>query len=75
MSNSLTKAEDIPVLKADLEWRYCPSDKPIKGNINLMKGTQIYHLPKGQFYDRTNPEACFKDEFEAEQNGFRKSER
>lgn len=65
--------EDVKVLKADLEWRYCPSDKPIKGNINQFKNTKIYHLPASAVYKRTNPEACFTNTQEAEEAGFRES--
>ncbi|MCX7746035.1 MAG: thermonuclease family protein [Clostridia bacterium] len=46
----------------------------IKGNINS-KGEKIYHLPGGQFYDRTVPEAWFKTEEEARAAGFRRSQR
>lgn len=61
------------VLKGNLEWRSCPSDKPIKGNINSFKGTKIYHKPEGAFYNRTNPEVCFSSIAEAESRGFRPS--
>ncbi len=61
------------VLKGDLEWRSCPADKPIKGNLNSFKNTKIYHKPDGAFYNRTNPEACFSSTAEAEAKGFRAS--
>jgi hypothetical protein len=63
------------VLKGDLEWRYCPEDKPIKGNVNFLKNTKIYHLPSGAMYKRTNPEVCFDTKETAVENGFRASER
>lgn len=44
----------------------------IKGNINS-KGEKIYHLPGGQFYNKTIPEAWFKTEKEASDAGFRRS--
>lgn len=46
----------------------------IKGNINS-RGEKIYHMPKGMYYDRTNPEECFDTEKEAVAAGFRKSQR
>ncbi len=68
------KSEEA-VLKGNLEWRICPADKPIKGNVNYFKDTKIYHEPKGGFYERTNPETCFSTPEEAEAKGFRKSTR
>ena len=44
----------------------------IKGNINS-KNEKIYHLPGGAFYDKTNPEAWFKTESEAQAAGYRPS--
>lgn len=65
--------EEEVILDAGVEWRMCPQDKPIKGNVNFVKNTKIYHLPEGNFYKRTNPEACFSSVQEAENAGFRKS--
>jgi hypothetical protein len=65
--------KDSLVLQGGLEWRICPKDKPIKGNINNLKNTKIYHLPDASAYKRTNPENCFETETEAIQAGFRKS--
>ena len=48
----------------------CPPDAPIKGNQS-----GIYHVPGGQFYDRTNPEECFASEEDAQAAGYRKSQR
>lgn len=56
------------------EWN-CPRTHPIKGNINLRKGTMIYHLPGGAFYDKTKPEKCYATEEDARADGFRKSKR
>lgn len=65
--------KDNLILQGGLEWRICPKDKPIKGNINNLKNTKIYHLPDASAYKRTNPENCFKTEIEAIEAGFRKS--
>lgn len=46
----------------------------IKGNISS-KGEKIYHVPGGAYYDRTNPEAWFNTEEEAQAAGYRKSKR
>ncbi|KZL89167.1 thermonuclease family protein [Clostridium magnum] len=46
----------------------------IKGNINS-KGEKIYHVPGGQFYDKTVPEQWFNTEAEAQAAGYRKSKR
>lgn len=52
----------------------------IKGNISYETGERIYHVPGGEFYDRTvvNPlfgERWFCTEAEAIANGWRKSKR
>ena len=47
-------------------------DCAIKGNINR-EGDKIYHMPGGASYERTNPEAMFCSEAEAEAAGFRKA--
>lgn len=46
----------------------------IKGNINR-EGERIYHMPGDPFYARTNPEAMFCSEAEAEAAGFRRAGR
>ena len=46
----------------------------IKGNINS-SGEKIYHMPDGQHYENTKPEAWFKTESEAKAAGFRPSKR
>ena len=48
----------------------CPPDQPIKGNQS-----GIYHVPGGQYYDRTNPEECFASEADAQAAGYRASKR
>lgn len=44
----------------------------IKGNINS-KGEKIYHMPGDSYYDKTNPEAWFNTEEEAQAAGYRRS--
>lgn len=56
------------------EWN-CPDTHPIKGNINVQKGTMIFHLPGGAYYTRTKPEKCYATEQDAIADGFRKSKR
>jgi len=56
-----------------------PAGCDIKGNVND-KGERIYHLPGGQFYDKTNIDPSRGDRWfcspaEAEANGFRRSKR
>lgn len=56
------------------------SDCNIKGNISYNTGEKIYHLPEDQFYDVTEideskGEKWFCSEEEAEEAGFRRSER
>ncbi|KAB2952023.1 nuclease [Heliorestis acidaminivorans] len=51
-----------------------PNGETIKGNINS-KGEKIYHVPGGQFYEKTVPEAWFFTEEEARSAGFRASKR
>jgi micrococcal nuclease len=50
------------------------NDCVIKGNINS-NGEKIYHVPSGQYYERTKAEKIFCTEKEAIQAGFRKSKR
>lgn len=46
----------------------------IRGNINRA-GERIYHMPGDPFYNRTNPEAVFCTEAEAQAAGFRRAGR
>ncbi|MGP4079717.1 thermonuclease family protein [Pseudalkalibacillus sp. R45] len=46
----------------------------IKGNINS-SGEKIYHMPDGQYYQITKPEEMFCSEEEAQEAGFRPSQR
>ena len=50
------------------------SNPTIKGNINS-KGEKIYHISSGQYYKITKAEEMFCTEKEAQDAGFRKSER
>jgi hypothetical protein len=49
----------------------CPAWAPIKGNASSM----IYHVPRGAYYNKTKPEACFSSEGAAVKAGYRKSKR
>src|SRR5439155_20589927 len=54
----------------------CPTTHPIKGNFTTYSGERcIYHMPGGQFYDKTKPERCYATEEEARQDGCRRSRR
>lgn len=44
----------------------------IRGNVSS-SGDKIYHVPSGQFYDKTEPEETFCTEAEAKSAGYRKS--
>ena len=48
----------------------CPADQPIKGNERKDVGTLLYQVPGGAFYNRTKPEACFRDVAAAVGAGF-----
>jgi len=50
------------------------SDCPVKGNISS-KGSKIYHVQGGAFYNITKPEQCFQTEAEAQAAGFKRSSR
>lgn len=52
----------------------CPATHPIKGNKSS-SGEMIYHAPNGQFYSRTQPEACFATGADAQAAGYRASQR
>lgn len=45
----------------------CPLSHPVKANGS----SQIYHLPTGQFYERTRAERCYADAAAAEADGYR----
>jgi hypothetical protein len=53
----------------------CPAAYPVKGDISSATGDRIYHVPGGQFYAVTQPDACFATPTDAEAAGFRASER
>lgn len=49
------------------------SECKIKGNVSGR--SKVYHLQGGAFYERTQEEACFNTESEAQSAGFIKSSR
>lgn len=52
---------------------HCPSSHPIKGNINASRKTCIYHQAGDRWFNKTDPERCYKDGEEAAKDGFRAS--
>jgi hypothetical protein len=50
--------------------RGCPDGYPVKAN-----SSGIFHVPGGQFYDRTVPERCYPDPQAAEADGYRPARR
>ncbi|MDP8964205.1 MAG: hypothetical protein M3O33_09530 [Cyanobacteriota bacterium] len=46
----------------------CPSNAPIKGNLN--KGKKLYHQTKDASYKGVKPEICFADAATAQKAGF-----
>src|SRR5262245_51842767 len=55
--------------------RTCPITHPIKGNFTPVdpRAYCIYHVPGGQFYQRTKPERCYERAAAAEKDGCRRS--
>jgi hypothetical protein len=49
----------------------CPLSHPVKANTN----SGIYHVPGGQFYERTRAERCYVDAAAAEADGYRAARR
>jgi len=49
----------------------CPTGYPVKANHS----SHIYHVPGGQFYERTVPERCYTDPQAAEADGYRAARR
>lgn len=47
----------------------CPPSHPIKAK----KGSGIYHVAGGRFYERTKPDRCYATESAAVSGGYRKS--
>ncbi|MGC5168195.1 GmrSD restriction endonuclease domain-containing protein [Luteimicrobium sp. DT211] len=60
-----------PSTTAPLDHWNCPSWAPIKGN----ESSHIFHMPGGQYYDRTAPEVCFATKAAAIAHGYRQSKR
>jgi hypothetical protein len=55
-----------------LDGSNCPASHPVKGNINT-DGEKIFHLEDQEYYEITNPEACFSSPQAALAGGFRAS--
>ena len=70
---SETETENTDQKKTVTDSNAC-SKPTIKGNINS-EGEKIYHIPSGQYYTITKAEVMFCTEKEAQDAGFRKSER
>jgi hypothetical protein len=69
------RAEGRPGVPPESAWT-CPAPQPIKGNFTTSSGERcIYHVPGGQFYDKTKPERCYATEEAARQDGCRRSRR
>lgn len=52
----------------------CPLTHPIKGNFTTHSGEPcVYHVPGGDFYDKTKPERCYVSEADAVRGGCRRS--
>ena len=47
----------------------CPDGFPVKANVK----SGIFHVPGGQFYERTNPDRCYASAAAAEADGYRAS--
>lgn len=71
-SPSSGPAVQQPTAPRDPQGYNCPAGYPIKGN-HSSSGELIYHVPGGQFYERTNPEECFATERDARAAGYRAS--
>lgn len=48
----------------------CPTNAPIKGNINNKTKAKLYHDAKAVNYDKVKPEICFADAATAKKAGF-----
>jgi hypothetical protein len=52
----------------------CPGIYPIKGNFTPYNGERcIFHVPGGQFYQKTKPEMCYANPQDAIADGCRQS--
>ena len=69
----VTEANSAPAQSAS----FAPTDGQCGGKIkgNVGSSENIYHMPGGSFYDRTDAELCFTTEAAAVSAGFRKSSR
>jgi ABC-type enterochelin transport system substrate-binding protein len=69
-SKSAALSADVKKLGVEPKGTDCPSNAPIKGNLNN-KGNKIYHQAKEANYQKVKPEICFADVATAEKAGFR----
>jgi hypothetical protein len=54
----------------------CPSTHIIKGNFTTYNGERcIFHVPGGEFYQKTKPEKCYVSHQDAIADGCRQSKR
>jgi hypothetical protein len=54
----------------------CPITHPIKGNFTPYSGERcIFHVPGGEFYNKTKAERCYATAEEAKADGCRASKR
>lgn len=80
-AGNATKPADTPAPKPQPTPAYSPAPAPqpqqsqgacvIKGNVG--RNGKIYHMPGQKYYNKTNPEAIFCSEAEAQSAGFRRS--
>ncbi len=49
----------------------CPGGYPVKAK----EASKIFHVPEGAFYERTQPDRCYRTGADAEVDGFRASKR
>lgn len=74
-SPSAQAAQSRPGVFPQDAWT-CPLTHAIKGNFTTYSGERcIYHVPGGQFYNRTKPERCYTTGDEAVKDGRRRSRR
>ncbi|QHE50764.1 hypothetical protein [Pontibacillus sp. HMF3514] len=68
-----SKSPSVPATQ-ELAPTQQPPTPQIKGNRNG-RGELIYHVPGGQYYNRVKGQVFFQTEEEAQQAGYRKSQR
>ena len=73
-SNALQEPGGIDPRERSNGFLFCPDSHPLKGNVNET-GEKIVHSPGGGFYDEVKPERCFARVADAEDEGYRASQR